>query len=146
MRVTLASHKMGSNHGLIIFKDTKAKCHKKFTCKGTLLQVLGEFRDWRYEVSHVGIFDPALWTVAPLTFSLVQLSSYLCPSCVWDLGLRHINTCRKAPLVVNFFRWRHFALPSRSLIFLRAWSSFDFMLGVNIFKRDLPFWTYLFPH
>jgi hypothetical protein len=24
------------------------------------------------EVSHVGIFDPALWTVAPLTFSLVS--------------------------------------------------------------------------
>ncbi len=26
-------------------------------------------------VSHVGIFDPALWTVALLTLSLVQLSS-----------------------------------------------------------------------
>ncbi len=35
------------------------------------------------------------------------------------LGLRQINTCRKVPLQVNFLRWRHFALPSMSLIFLR---------------------------
>ncbi len=27
-------------------------------------------------VSHVGIFDPALWTVAPVTFSLVHLSPF----------------------------------------------------------------------
>ena len=32
---------------------------------------------------------------------------------------KRINTCRKVPLQVNFFRWRHFALPSMSLIFLR---------------------------
>jgi hypothetical protein len=30
-------------------------------------------------VGHVGIFDSALWTVAPLTFSLVQLSPTLSP-------------------------------------------------------------------
>ncbi len=36
---------------------------------------------------------------------------------VWDLAM--INTCRKVSLQVNFFRWRHFALPSMSLIFLR---------------------------
>ncbi len=35
------------------------------------------------------------------------------------LGPRQINTCRKVPLEVNFFRWRHFALPSMNLIFLR---------------------------
>ncbi len=34
------------------------------------------------------------------------------------LGLRQINNCRKVTLQVNFFRWRHFALPSMSLIFL----------------------------
>ncbi len=35
-------------------------------------------------------------------------------------GLRQINTWRKVPLQVNFifYRWRHFALPSISLIFL----------------------------
>jgi hypothetical protein len=38
----------------------------------------------------------------------------------WD-GLRQINTCRRVPvpLQVNFFRWRHFALLSINLIFLR---------------------------
>jgi hypothetical protein len=35
------------------------------------------------------------------------------------LGLRQINTWRKVPSQVNCFRWRHFALPSMSLIFLR---------------------------
>ncbi len=78
----------------------------------------------------VHYFDPALWTVA--TFSkLVQLSPPP-PFFVWIstriqcvrggyrvLGLRQINTCRKVPLQVKFFRSRHFALPSMSLIFLR---------------------------
>ncbi len=36
------------------------------------------------------------------------------------MDLRQINTCRKVPLQVNFFRWRYFSLPSMSLIFLRA--------------------------
>ncbi len=38
-----------------------------------------------------------------------------------DMGFwaSEINTCRKVPLHVNFFRRRHFALPSMSLIFLR---------------------------
>ncbi len=34
------------------------------------------------------------------------------------LSLRHINTFRKVPLQVNFFRWLHFELTSMSLIFL----------------------------
>ncbi len=89
-------------------------------------------------VSHVGIFDPALWTVAPLHFSLVQLSlrpplpckikytvMYTRLQCVMGggggwygvLGLRQINTCRKVPWQANFLGWRHFALPSMSLIF-----------------------------
>jgi hypothetical protein len=36
------------------------------------------------------------------------------------LGLTQKNTCPKVSLQVNFFRWRHFALPSTSLIFLRV--------------------------
>jgi hypothetical protein len=36
-------------------------------------------------------------------------------------GLRHINTCRKVPLQVNFFRLRRLALLSISLIFLRSY-------------------------
>jgi hypothetical protein len=81
-------------------------------------------------VSHVAIFDPALWTVAPLTFSLVQLSPTPPLPCVNRytvntsgyrvLGLRQINTCGKVPLQVNFFRRPHFAMPSMSLVFLRC--------------------------
>jgi hypothetical protein len=53
------------------FAWCNAKClHlKKLTCKGTLQQVF--IRETGNAVSHVGIFDPTLWTVAPLPFSLV---------------------------------------------------------------------------
>ncbi len=37
--------------------------------------------------------------------------------------LRQINTCRKVPIQVNLFRWRHFALLYIGLIFLRYYSS-----------------------
>ncbi len=39
-----------------------------------------------------------------------------------------INTCRKVPLQVNFVRWRHFALPSLILIFLRCRLSVQFLI------------------
>ncbi len=49
--------RLNITQGLTNSIDTKVKCHlKKFICKGTLRQ---EF------ISYVGIFDPALWTVAP---------------------------------------------------------------------------------
>ena len=74
------------------------------------------------------MFNPALWTVAPLPFSLVQLSP-LTPLPVWIsiqyeggyevLGLRQINHLPKSPFTGQFFTWWHFALPSMSLIFLR---------------------------
>ncbi len=69
-------------------------------------------------VSNVGIFNPALWTVALLTFSLVQPYPFPCVNkyivlyesiqCVRGgmygfLGLRQINTSHKVPLQVNFF-------------------------------------------
>jgi hypothetical protein len=60
------------NHGLINYKDTKIKCRhlKKLACKGTLRQVF--IRVYRLEIqSNVGIFDPTLCTLSPLTFSLV---------------------------------------------------------------------------
>ncbi len=125
-------------HVLINYIDTKAKCcHlKKLTCKGTLLQVFNRvYIDWR-AVSHVCIFHPALWTVAPLSLSQVQLSPppSLCEYkyTVYNiqcgkgggygiLGLRQINTCSTVPAhsaQVNICRWRHFALTSLSLIFL----------------------------
>ncbi len=33
--------------------------------------------------------------------------------------LQSMNTCRKVLLQVNFFTWRHFSMPSTSLIYLR---------------------------
>jgi hypothetical protein len=63
--------------------------------------------DWRYSHS-CWFFDPALWTVSPLTFSLVSSTPPPLP-CVnkytvymytvyKGAGLRQINTCHKVPL------------------------------------------------
>ncbi len=67
-------------HGLINNKDTKTKCR--------LCWCITEFIDWRY--SHVSIFDPALRTFDPLTFSLVHpppspfpKSKYVYTDSVW---------------------------------------------------------------
>jgi len=117
------------------------------TNKGTLWQV------YRLEVqsSQVGCFDPALWTVSPLTFSLVQLyPPPLFP--LWInilythiqferggdevLGLRQINTCRKVPFQVNSFRWRHFALPS-----IKALSFY--VAGLQMFEDLRIIWPFL---
>ncbi len=59
------------NYGLINFKTPKKCRHlKKLACKGTLRQVF--IRVYRLEIqSHVGIFDPTLLPISPLTFSLV---------------------------------------------------------------------------
>ncbi len=67
----------GIAHGLINNIETKAKCRhlKKMFCKGSLRQVfLRVSLETGDTVCHVGIFNPALWTIAPLNFSLVQLS------------------------------------------------------------------------
>jgi hypothetical protein len=120
-------------HGVTNYIDTKAKCcHlKNWPLKGLCGKGVSEFIDWRKS-----IFDPALWTVPPLTFSPIQLpyppfpvwisihTVYTYKVCLGGggygiLGLRQINTVRKVPLHVNFVRWRHFALPSISLIFVR---------------------------
>jgi hypothetical protein len=60
-------------------RQCKCRHLNKLTCKGTLRHVFT--RGYRLEIanllrtfSHVGIFNPALGPVAPLPFSLVQLS------------------------------------------------------------------------
>ncbi len=65
--------------------DTKAKCRhlNNLHVKGLCGQCLSEFLEFGGTISHVGISDPALWTVAPLTFSLVQLSLSSPPPPVW---------------------------------------------------------------
>jgi hypothetical protein len=74
-----------------------------------------EFVDWTYTQS-CWYFRPLLWTSAPLTFSLVYLPHFPLPcvnkyrgifiQCVKGGegigGLRQINTCCQAYLLVNF--------------------------------------------
>ncbi len=115
--------------------------YKKLTCKGTLRRV---YRLDISTVSHIGIFDPALWTIAPLTYSLVQLfpssplpfvnkyTVYTFTVCKGEggygvLALRQINICREVPLQINYFRWPHFASPSMRFIFLQVfgWDNYS---------------------
>ncbi len=68
------------SRGLINSIDNKADCRhlKKLNCKGTLRQGVYQNLYTGEAVSHIGIFDPAVWTVALLTFSLVQLPPLPC--------------------------------------------------------------------
>jgi hypothetical protein len=110
-------HLEDSFHGLINYKDTKVKCRhlKQFTCKLTC--VYQSLFTWD-TVSHVDIFDPALWNVAPLPFSLVQLSPL---PCVIKHTVYTYTVCKggiwgsrpqtdKLPLQVIFFHILHWLL------------------------------------
>ncbi len=134
---------MGTRHGIINYVDTKAKkCRhlKKFTRKG---RCLSGVTDWRNRQS-CWYFRPSFVNCCPFNLSLIQLGMlssvrdhilqefnttlYLTRFRTYKIarptqtkprrggGLRQINTCRKVPLHVNFFRWRHFALVSIKLI------------------------------
>jgi hypothetical protein len=121
--------------------DTKAKFRssKKLTCKGTLRQVF--IRVHRLELQLVMStqlcellpHQPSLWfNILPSPFPCMSKYTVLIVHVYsvqgrgyGGLALRQINTCRKVPLQVNFFRWWHLALPSMSLMFLRfLWSLF----------------------
>ncbi len=82
------------------------------------------------------VFSTQLCELLPLSPFLVQLppplpcvnkhtvyTYTLCGGGYGVLGLRQINTCRKAPLQNTIFSWKQFALPSMSLIFLRSAAS-----------------------
>ncbi len=128
-------HPTTFSYGLIKYIDTKAKCRhlKNWPAKGLVFcgRYLSEFVDWRYSQSF-WYFRPS-WTVAPLTFSLdfpppppsfpVWISVlYSRIQCVRGgygvLGLWEDKHLSQSPFTGQFFRWRHFALPSMSLIFL----------------------------
>ncbi len=91
-------------HGLSNNIDTKAKCRHRN--KLTLRQVF--IRVYRLKIqlvnSHVVIFDPALWIVAPLRFSLVQISPHTRILCVrgwvWGSGPQTDKHLPEVP--VNF--------------------------------------------
>jgi hypothetical protein len=102
-------------------QQSKMSSSKKLTCKGTLRQVFIRVYRLGDTVSHAGILDPAVWTVAPSTFSLVHLPpSFPCQStvctdtvwlgvdggCVGDNILQEFNT-----LSLNRFRTYKIARP-----------------------------------
>ncbi len=108
---------------------------KNWPEKGLSCRCLLELTDWRYSQSYwyygpsfVNCCPSNLFTgsnlpppsLLPCVNKYILYTSMQCERGVYGvLGLRQINTCRKVPLQVNIFRWRHFALPSMSLIFLR---------------------------
>ncbi len=100
---------LDKDHWLINFKDTKAKCRhlKHRPQKGLCGRCLSKFRYKHIDaVSLVGIFDSALWNVAPLIFSLVQLSP---PFTVWKHSLYRQCVAGKGGgcwiLLVTIFCW-----------------------------------------
>jgi hypothetical protein len=85
-------------HGLINYKDTKAKCRhlKKWTYTGTSRKVFIQVS--RLEIQSVNLVF--------LTQFYILYTSTVCS--VWGggygvLGLRQINAYRKVPFQVNFF-------------------------------------------
>ncbi len=86
---------------------------------------------WRHlEIQSVPMVYSALWTIAPRTFSLATLPLpvwisilYTRIQCIrggnWDSGPQTEIHLPQSSFTGQFFRWRHFALPSTGLIFLR---------------------------
>ncbi len=80
------------------------------------------------------LFQPPPPTTFPVWISILN-KHILYVGVYGVLGLRQINTCRKVPLIflINIFRWKQFALPSVSLIFLRlAASNYRVLLRCKI--------------
>ncbi len=109
--------------------DTKTKCRhlKNWPLKGLWGRCLSELIDRRYSQS-CWYFWPSFVNCCPsnlLSGSTIP-PPFLCVNKytvhtykvfkggeeVWGSGPHTDNSCRKVPLHVNFFRWRHFALPS----------------------------------
>ncbi len=103
-----------SYHGLINYIETKAKCRhpKNWHVKGLCGSCLSEFIDG----------DTVSQSLCEYVYSIHVYTNTLCKGGSDAPGLRQINSCRKVPLQVNLFRWRPFAVPSMSLIFLRSYS------------------------
>ncbi len=126
------------NRRLINFIDTTAKCRhlKKLTRKGTLRFI----RVYRLEIQSVMlVFSTQLCELLPLSPSLWFNSLLPCPPSqvnkytvymhtVWKNGGGGMIWCsepytdknlQQSPFTGKFFfRWRNFAMPSMSLIFL----------------------------
>jgi hypothetical protein len=145
------------NHGQINYYRNQSKMSsykKNWSVKGLIGRCSSEFTDWRYSKSF-WYFRPSFVnccpsnllscsTLPPLPLRCVTkytVYTYtVCGSGYGVLDLRQIDHCRKIPLQVNFFRWRHFALPSMSLIFLRVQLKGMYLLTrgtIAHFKKNL---------
>jgi hypothetical protein len=126
------------NHGLINRIDKKAKCRhiKILPVKGICGRWLSEVIDWRYSQLR-WYFCPSFLNCFLSNLLSGSLSPPLPTHPVWKSilysriqcvrgerygVLRQINTCRKVPLQVSFFKWRLFCIAfySISLIFPRS--------------------------
>ncbi len=115
----------GHEYGLLICIDTKAECRhlKILTCIDTFRQ---EFIDWRY-IQPCWYFRLSFVNCCPS--NLHSGSTLPPPFPVWILYTRIHTVCKGgggyvvlglSPFTGQVFRWRHFSLPSMSLIFLRS--------------------------
>ncbi len=123
--------------------------YKNLSVKDLCGRCLSAFIDWRYcqsclyfQISFVNYCPSTLLVGLTLPPFPVWMSIlYTCIQCVrgWGgyevLGLREINTCRKVPLQVNFFRLWHFALLLWDLSFVQVqilchfnWRKLDYKL------------------
>ncbi len=136
--------------------EGNAKCRhlKKLSCKGTLrlvfIRVCSQFLAYiqsccYFKPSFVICtltcrLSPSLWfNFPPSPFPRVNKYKYTRIQCVREgwygvLGPTQTNTCRKVPLQVNFFRWRHFALTSMSLISFYYTSHFQILSWLEVLK------------
>ncbi len=130
------------NHRLINYidsVDTKANCrHLKYlpVKVGLCGRCLSEFIDWRYSQSYwyfrprfVNCCSPPLLsglTLPPPPLPSVNKCTVytyaVCKEGVWNMGYgshkdKHLP---QSPFKGQFFRWRHYALPSMGPIFLRC--------------------------
>jgi hypothetical protein len=92
---------------------------KASVCGYSTLIHTGKGEGWRVEPERRGEGQQGRVQITKLSWKYphdwMYARNWLSP--VYILIL--INTCRKVPLQVNFFRWRYFSLTSMSLIFLR---------------------------
>jgi hypothetical protein len=104
--------------------DTKAKCRhlKKLTFKRTLQKVFVIVYKLEKQsfMWHVGILVPALWTFASNLLSVYSVQCVIGEGRgVWGSGPQTYKHLPQSHFTVQSLRWRPFALPSMSLIFLR---------------------------
>ncbi len=103
---------------------------KKLTCKGTLRQVF--IRVYTMDtVSHVGIFYPALWTVAPLTVLSGSIPFPPLPRGggggeLWVSGPQKDKNLPQSPFTSQLFYESYLSMPSRHYAWQNSMENSDY--------------------